>query len=69
MTKSGYKTTEFWVSLATSAFGVLVALGFVSQVEATELINSVEVIAGSLITAISTGIYAISRGKAKSSNG
>ena len=63
--KAGVKTSEFWASLAASVFGVLTILGVVGQAEATEAVKSIEIIAGSLITAVSTGMYALSRGKAK----
>jgi len=63
--KSGVKTTEFWVSLATSIFGVLVTLGYFSADQATDLVNTVQQFAGAVITAVTAASYGISRGLAK----
>jgi len=63
--KSGIKTTEFWVSLATGIFGVLVTIGFFTPEQANDLIDSVREFSGAIITAISVASYAISRGLAK----
>jgi len=66
--KSGYKTTEFWVNLATAFFGILVTTGVFTPDQASDLTNSVGQIAGGLITAISAASYAISRARTKSSS-
>jgi len=63
--KEGYKTTEFWVSLATAVFGVLVTLGIFTTDQASDLVKSVQQFSGGIITAISAAAYAISRGRAK----
>lgn len=63
--KSGWKTTEFWVSLATSIFGVLVTTGVFTPEQAGDLVSSVGQIAGGLITVVASAAYAISRAKTK----
>jgi uncharacterized protein (DUF697 family) len=64
--KEGWKTTEFWVSLATAIFGVLVTLGIFSADQASDITKSVQQFAGGIITAVSAAGYAISRGRTKS---
>jgi uncharacterized protein (DUF697 family) len=64
--KPGYKTTEFWVTLATCLTGIGVACGILGQGEADTLVSSVERIAGGLIAAIPAVGYSLSRAKAKS---
>ena len=63
--KEGWKTTEFWVSLATGVFGILVTLGIFSADQAADLTSSVGEFAGAIITAVSAAGYAISRGLSK----
>ena len=63
--KSGFKTTEFWVSLATGIFGILVTLGVFTPEQANDIITSIGTGAGGIITAVSAFGYAISRGMAK----
>ena len=49
MVKSGWKTSEFWVSMATAAFGVLVTLGVVTPEMASEGTQAVGQIVGGVI--------------------
>lgn len=63
--KSGMKTTEFWVSLATGIFGVLVTTGVFSPEQAAEMTQSVADLSGAIITAVAAASYGISRGLAK----
>ncbi len=63
--KSGAKTTEFWVALATSGFGILVTLGMFTADQAADIVTSVQQFSGAIITAISAASYGISRGMAK----
>ena len=63
--KSGIKTTEFWVSLASGVFGILVTLGYFTPEQANDIINSVQEFSGAIITAVAAASYAISRGLAK----
>ena len=65
MGKPGWKTTEFWVSLATGVFGILVTLGIFSADQASDIIDSIGTIAGSVIAGVAAAGYAISRGLAK----
>ncbi len=66
--KSGIKTSEFWVSIATAICGLLVTLGVFSADQSSDLIQAVGTFSGAVILAISTGAYAISRSKSKSEN-
>lgn len=66
---AGMKTTEFWLSLAVALTGLLVALGVIGPDEAeiaNEWVAGVVQAAGVLVMAISSGMYASSRGTAKS---
>lgn len=63
--KPGFKTTEFWVTLATNLIGLLVLFGVVGPEQQEELVQA----AGGLVSAISSAAYAISRGNAKVNNG
>ena len=64
--KSGWKTTEFWVSIITSMVGILVTLGLFTPDNASSLIQSISMIVGGIVTSVPIVGYAISRGKAKS---
>lgn len=64
-TKPGYKTTEFWTTLATAIFGMLMMSGIISKEDSDTLILSINNIVGGLMTAGPVIGYAISRGKAK----
>ena len=63
--KPGYKTTEFWVTMATNIAGVLVALGVISPQSSSPLVEAVGKVAGGIILGLSTLGYGLSRGKAK----
>lgn len=63
--KSGWKTTEFWTSIATAISGVLFLAGYFTPNEANEIITAVEKISGSIMIIGPTIAYAISRGRAK----
>lgn len=64
--KPGYKTTEFWVSIATAITGILITLGVIGQEEANILVKGIEQIVGGILTVVPVAAYAISRGRAKS---
>jgi len=66
--KTGWKTTEFWVSLATGICGLLVTVGVFDAGQASDISVAIGKIAGAVILAISSGAYAISRSKSKSEN-
>ncbi len=63
--KSGYKTTEFWTSLAAGVLGVAVTLGMVSPDEASAMSSTVTTIAGTVLTALAAMGYSVSRGLSK----
>jgi len=64
--KSGWKTTEFWVAIATAVFGLLTTTGVFTPEQASDLTVAVGKFSGAIITAVTTAAYAISRGRAKS---
>lgn len=53
-TKPGYKTTEFWLTIAVNVAGILATVADV-----------VDVKTAAILLAVSNGLYAISRGQAK----
>lgn len=61
--KSGYKTTEFWLSFVAMLIGFLMASGFVADGSGTE--RAVAAVAAALAAAG----YSVSRGKAKAGPG
>ena len=64
--KSGWRTTEFWVAIATAIFGLLTTLGIFTADQASDLVISVGQFSGAIIAAVSAAAYAISRAKTKS---
>jgi len=63
--KTGYKTTEFWVAIASAFFGLLTTVGIFTPDQAGDLTLAVGKFSGAIITAVSVGAYAISRAKTK----
>ena len=63
--KEGYKTTEFWISLAGAAGGLALALGLVTPEQAAAGNEAVSIIAGAIVSVASIFGYNVSRGKAK----
>lgn len=63
--KPGWKTTEFWTSVATSLTGLATTLGYLTPEQATPLVQAVTQIAGAIIMVFSVVGYSISRGLAK----
>jgi hypothetical protein len=61
--KPGYRTTEFWLSAAASAVGLMIASGALAEGSAAETI--VGVVASALVA---LG-YSAARGQAKGGNG
>ena len=57
--KPGYKTTEFWVTVATTLWGIVMASGFIPAD------NSIVKIVGAIIAAVAPSAYSVSRGIAK----
>jgi hypothetical protein len=69
MMKPGVKTSEFWVALAVSVVGVLLALGVLTPDQAEvvegELTRTINSIFDALLIAAPQVAYIWSRGKAK----
>ena len=63
--KTGWKTTEFWTSLASALSGALFLAGYFTPSEANEVIAAAEKIIGGIMVVGPTIAYAISRGRAK----
>ncbi len=64
-TKSGFKTTEFWVSIATIVIGGLAAGGYITSSEASTISDALAPIAGAIVAGLAACGYAVSRGLAK----
>lgn len=65
--KQGYKTTEFWVALATNIVGLAVLSGWIGPEQSEPTLQAVEQIVGALMALGSTYGYSASRGQAKRS--
>lgn len=63
--KSGWKTTEFWVSLVSMGAGLAAMLGL--QIDSDGLTGAVEQVVGGIIAGASALGYSLSRGLAKKS--
>lgn len=59
--KPGYRTTEFWLTLATAVVGLLIGYGILTRAEAQLWLA----LAAALIPALPVGTYAISRALVK----
>ena len=66
MVTPGYKTTEFWVTVATALGGILVASGVFDAAGAEQLDNTVKSICGTITSVIAMIAYITSRTKIKS---
>lgn len=60
--KPGWKTTEFWLTLATNAVG---ALSMTGQLPLPENVKQGAAVAGGVLSGLTTAAYAISRALAK----
>ena len=63
--KSGYKTTEFWVTLLTSLVSIALAFGYLTNEQATELAKVIVPISGIVVSGILAFKYTDSRTKLK----
>jgi len=63
--KPGWKTTEFWVTMATSVLGLLALTGTLTPEKSSELTKQLLPIIGVLVPAIVGAGYSVSRGTAK----
>jgi len=64
--KPGYKTTEFWLSLAATLLGFLMASGLLDAVPAESWINK---LVGGIVTVLAALGYSASRAKVKGDGG
>jgi hypothetical protein len=64
--KAGWKTTEFWLTIAAMLLGILAALGYITPEQQTALNAALVQILGGLMVALSAFGYQLSRGTAKS---
>lgn len=63
--KSGFKTSEFYMTLATSITGILVMMGYLEPQQATELSEAIVSVIGGVMVVVSFSLYIYSRIKAK----
>lgn len=63
--KPGYKTTEFWVTVATTVVGFAAALGLIPVDKATAYSQIAVQIGGLVAAGIAPVAYSVSRGQAK----
>ena len=63
--KSGYKTTEFWVTVASAVCGVLVAIGKITPEQSSTAVSTIVPLVGLGMAALPTITYIISRGNLK----
>ena len=63
--KSGWKTTEFWLSLATSLAGLSALLGFITPSDAGTVVAGLTQAVGGVMSAVAVIGYSWSRGAAK----
>ena len=63
--KTGWKTTEFWVSVVVSAVGLIASTGIVTPDQASALTEAMIQIGGLFSSVAASFGYAISRGNAK----
>ena len=63
--KAGWKTTEFWTSMATAITGLMTMVGVFTPTDADSIVTGVTQAAGGLVAIVPVIFYAISRGKVK----
>ena len=63
--KPGWKTTEFWTSMATAVTGLMTMVGVFTPAQASDIVTGVTQAAGGLVAVVPVIFYAISRGKIK----
>jgi hypothetical protein len=66
--KQGYKTSEFWLALASMIIGTLKILGIIPEAEADLILKAIRNVIAGLMVVIPVVGYAISRGMAKAGN-
>ncbi len=63
--KPGVKTTEFYLTIASSIVGLLVTLGYLSPQQGDELVKAIVAIIGGVLTISSVLLYLYGRFKLK----
>lgn len=63
--KSGYKTTEFWVTLLTSLVSIAMSFGYLTNEQATELAKIIVPVSGIIVSGLLAFKYTDSRTKLK----
>jgi hypothetical protein len=63
--KPGYKTTEFWLAIASQLLGILVVLGVITPEQQDAFAGALQHIAGAIMMVGSGFGYSLSRGIAK----
>jgi hypothetical protein len=63
--KPGYRTTEFWISLASQVLGILVILGVITPEQQGAVAEGLNQIIGAALMVASSFGYSLSRGIAK----
>jgi hypothetical protein len=63
--KPGWKTTEFWTSMATAITGLMTMVGVFTPSQANDVVTGVTQAAGGLVAVVPVVFYALSRGKVK----
>ena len=63
--KTGYKTTEFWVTVLIQIVGLIAALGYLTPEQSSALVQAVAQIGGVAAMVVGQFGYSISRGTAK----
>ena len=64
-TKSGFLTSEFWISLATLVVNILVTLGYLSPNQADDFVKAVATAFAAISTIIVTVFYLYTRMRIK----
>ena len=65
--KTGYKTTEFWVTVLIQIVGLIAALGYLTPEQSSTLVQAVTQIGGVAAMVAGQFGYSLSRGAAKKS--
>ena len=63
--KTGYKTTEFWVTVLIQIIGLIAALGYLTPEQSSTLVQAVTQIGGVAAMVLGQFGYSLSRGSAK----
>ena len=63
--KTGYKTTEFWVTVLVQLVGFVAALGYLTPEQSSTLVNALTQLGGIVAMVAAQFGYSLSRGNAK----